>query len=372
MTHRIAFFISPHGFGHAARSCSIIEHLHNVDSEIGISIFTTVPKWFFENSLGSAFDYHAIETDIGLVQKNPLEEDLPKTLEKLNNLYPLTETNLAAPKKVLQEKPCDLIISDIAPMGIEIARQLGIPSLLVENFTWDWIYKGYTDHLSQLSPHIDYLSDLPKSSTYRLIAEPYCFKPQADLITKPISRAPRNSPDVIRDKLGIGQKEYLVLLTMGGIEEDYKTIQPLKEATGFTFLIPGGKDQVERDENILFLPLASEFYHPDLIYASDIVISKIGYSTLAEIYQAGKPFGYIPREGFRESELLEGFIINHMNGCKIDGQSYQNGSWVRSLETLKQLPLIERESPTGAEQAAEFILSILSNPVSNGRLVLGN
>ncbi len=81
---RIAYFISPHGFGHAARASGVMAALHEIDPSITFEIFTTIPKWFFQDSISGPFTYHSLLTDIGVVQKTPLREDLPKTLQCLN------------------------------------------------------------------------------------------------------------------------------------------------------------------------------------------------------------------------------------------------------------------------------------------------
>ncbi len=360
MGKKIAYFVSPHGFGHASRACSVIASLTGFDQNLEFCIITTVPRWFFETSLDVSFNYHAIQTDIGLVQKNPLEEDLPETIALLEKMYPLDDERLSDVKLAVMREDCDLVICDIAPMGIEVARQLGLTSVLVENFTWDWIYQGYEDYRSQLDYHINYLENLFNAVDHRIIAEPFCKESPADIVTKPISRSPKTSPCTIRKKLGIEEKQTLIVVTMGGVYESYESLNELTMQSDTVFLIPGGKDRVEWSENIIYLPHESEFYHPDLIYASDAVIGKIGYSTLSEVYQAGKPYGYIPREGFRESELLKSYIDQHMNGILISEQEYRSGGWVSQLPRLIDLPHTKREEPTGAEQAARFILDLLN------------
>src|ERR1035437_1738709 len=79
----IAYFISPHGFGHAARAAAIMAALHDLNQAVYFDIYTLVPAWFFQDSLGPYFAVHSLKTDIGLVQKSPLEEDLPATLQSL-------------------------------------------------------------------------------------------------------------------------------------------------------------------------------------------------------------------------------------------------------------------------------------------------
>ncbi|MFC1812580.1 hypothetical protein ACFL03_07800, partial [Thermodesulfobacteriota bacterium] len=111
--------------------------------------------------------------------------------------------------------------------------------------------------------------------------------------------------------------------------------------------------------NTIMLPHHSPFFHPDLIRASDAVIGKVGYSTLAEVYHAGVPFGYIPHAGFRESALLEAFISDHMQGFPISEEELQNGIGEHRLKKLTALPRIKRSGPNGADQIAEYVYSKL-------------
>ena len=58
----------------------------------------------------------------------------------------------------------------------------------------------------------------------------------------------------------------------------------------------------------------SGIFHPDIVAASDGVVGKIGYSTLAEVYAAGVPYGFVPRPRFRESDVLSAFVQEQMSG----------------------------------------------------------
>ena len=69
-------------------------------------------------------------------------------------------------------------------------------------------------------------------------------------------------------------------------------------------MIPGSPHRAH-DGHIIRLPAQSAFYHPDLIHAADVVVGKLGYSTLAEVWAAGVPFGYVVRPQFPESGPLE-------------------------------------------------------------------
>jgi hypothetical protein len=113
------------------------------------------------------------------------------------------------------------------------------------------------------------------------------------------------------------------------------------------------------------LPHRSTHFHPDLVNASDVVIGKAGYSTLAEVYHAGIPFGYRARPRFRESQVLTSYIEQHMHGLPVAETDFYDGSWVTRIEELLAMPRFSRRDVHGAGQAARFICALLDGKRSN-------
>ena len=359
--HRVASFISPHGFGHAARAASIMAAMHEIDSSIRFEIFTKVPSWFFRDSLCGPFAYHSLLTDIGLMQKTPLREDLEKTLQCLNDFLPFDHAQISSLGQLIRGLKCELIICDIAPMGISVAKEAGIPSILVENFTWDWIYQEYTSYDPRINEHVVYLRSIFDAAGHRVQAEPVCCYRVADLTTLPVSRKARTPARQIRNELGLPQDSKVVTITMGGIPEEYTFLKELTNQGDVHFVIPGGSHSVEIRDNVVLLPHHSDFFHPDLINASDAVVGKLGYSTLAEVYHTGLPFGYVSRPSFRESQILAAYVDNNMMGVAIEEAAFRAGSWISHLQDLLSLPRIPRSGPNGAEQVARFIHTLLND-----------
>ena len=131
----------------------------------------------------------------------------------------------------------------------------------------------------------------------------------------------------------------------------------LRELTTYTW--PGNARELRVEGAIHHVPQHAGFYHPDLVHASDAVIGKAGYSTLAEVYRAGVPFGYVIREGWRESDRLAAFIGKKMRGLAITAKAFESGAWLRRLDALLAMPRIHRRGPNGADQAADFIIELL-------------
>lgn len=360
--HAIAYFISPHGFGHAARAAAVMAAIHQLRPSARFEIFTQVPEWFFADSLTIPFGYHPLLTDIGLVQQNSLIEDLPETIRRLDDFLPFDRDWLEGLARQLSQLKCNLVICDIAPLGIAVAQAAQIPSVLIENFTWDWIYQTYLPDEPQFAPHHNYLQSLFRAADYHIQTEPICqASPAAALTTTPISRQVKTPAEQIRTQLGLPSQAKVVLLTMGGVPWDYSFLEQLESHVGVHFIVPGGSQQLELRPNLVLLPNHTTYYHPDLINVADLVIGKVGYSTLAEVYQANVPYGYVPRPHFRESAMLAQYIERHMSGLAIAGTEFEDGSWLARLPELLALPRLNRPAANGAEQVARFILQIETN-----------
>ncbi len=356
----LAYFISPHGFGHAARASAVMNAIQERCPGIRFEIFTTVSPWFFEESLSGPFSYHALLTDVGLVQEGPLSANLFRTVASLDEFLPFNPGKLEDLAKKVNHLKCAMILSDISPMGIAVAREAGLPSVLVENFTWDWVYGEYVFEKRGFKRHINYLESLFSSADFHIQTAPVCLKGPVHLTTGPVSRRPRNDRLQVRDHLGISEQVPMVLITMGGIPKHHGFIGQLARQNEVFFVAPGAATDFQALENVILLPHRSDFFHPDLVNAADAVVGKVGYSTLAEVYHAQIPYGYIKRTRFQESEILSEYVENHMTGFSIDERVFEDGDWILRVPELLDLPPVSKEKPNGAEEAADFVLKLLN------------
>jgi hypothetical protein len=338
-----------------------MEALQEMDNTVEFDIFTSVPSWFFETSLTGRFHYHFLVTDIGFAQETALKADIGETLTRLNHFFPPETPVITLPATLLRERRCALAICDIAPLGILAARHAGIRSVLIENFTWDWLYEEYLPREAGFEKIIRYLREVFGLADLHIQTDPVCLPGEARRATRPVSRKPRLSPEEVKDRLKIPGGAKTVMITMGGIPESYPFLQQLRSFPQVYFLLPGVGDKPLIRGNLVCLPHRSDFFHPDLVNASDALIAKVGYSTVAEAYYAGVPFGYIGRDHFRESRVLISFVNESMTGVPIDKTDFYSGAFLSSLPRLLSMPRIERLEPNGADQAARLILDELSS-----------
>lgn len=354
---RVAYIVSPHGFGHAARACAVMAELRRKRPTIHFEVFSDVPRWFFSESLPDGFRYHRFTCDVGMAQHSPLVEDLEATCDLLDRtLYDDPDTvGLLAAR--LQEIGCDVVIADISPLGLAAAAAAEIPSVLVESFTWDWIYLNYPGGTPRLRCHGHRMVEIFASADLRIQTDPVCEPSATAVRVGPVARSPRSGRETIRTSLEVPADEPMIVVSMGGVPWNYRDFADFDHSDGAWVVVPGGSErEVHRRGRLLLLPFHSGFYHPDLVAASDLVVSKLGYSTVAEALRAGTALAYIGRPRFPESPILAQWVEEHMVAAEICEEELQDGAWLASANELIKIPRRKPEAGNGALEAAEMIL----------------
>lgn len=353
-----AFFITPHGFGHASRSLAVMEALREMDREAFFHLFTTVPAWFFRTSLAEDFSYHPLACDVGFVQSDPFSIDFAATQKALAALLPFREDLLAAIGRQLAR--CCLVVSDIAPLGIYAAARARLPSVLLENFTWDRIYAFYLARQPFLEKWRSLLARSFSRADFHIQTEPLCSPQEdADLVVGPISRQPQMDKEQLRRKLALAADRKIVLGSFSGFSW---LLPDMAEAAArfrdMDFVVPADKEDSGRRENIFYLPRRSAISHVDIVQLADVLVCKAGYSTLAEGYCAGVPVAAVLRDDYPETPALAAFVEQKMGGICLSSGRMEDGSWLAAIPDL----LAQGRQPARASAAGEvarFLLDLV-------------
>ncbi len=351
----IACFISPHGFGHATRVIAVVEALQQIRPSVHAHFFTTVPSSLFTQTLTS-FTRHPVEVDVGLVQSSALDCDIAATIRRLDKLQPY-------PRHLIEKLAalcagCSLVLCDIAPLGIVVARAAGLPSILVENFTWDWIYRPYVKKHPRLAAHARFLHKLFNQADYRIQTEPLCDPVPSDLHCKPIFRRIQKGAYALKKQIDCPRQK-LVVVTMGGVFQQLPSLRDTADFPDIYFLFTGQKETKQLGENMALLARDSPVYHPDLLNAADVVVCKAGYSTVAECCQAGARVISVGRADFPESVILQKYIRERLGGTAIGPKRYENGEWVPLAAALLAGPKPAAASENGAARVADFMTQFI-------------
>ena len=355
----LAYFITHHGFGHATRSAAVMTALAHRLPQAQFHIFSKLPEFLFDQVIPNRYRLYPTTTDVGLVQQSALEVDFKASLAALSDFYPLAEAYIAELAQQVKQLHCEMILCDISPLGIAVAEAAGIPSVLIENFTFHWIYRDFLAREPGFAPFIEELQRLSAKATHHIQTQPISEPTPTALTVAPVARAIRKNRMETRAALKIDRDRPMVLITMGGFGQNLAFSDRLAAMSDLLFVVPG--ESLSADN--IFCPNPSHnLYHPDLIAACDLVVGKIGYSTFAEVYHAGIPYAYIPRTNFSESAIIERFIVEHMPHVRLTEERFLDGSWLESLGDWLQIPAVARPAHNGADQIADHLGHLLSIP----------
>ena len=214
----VAFYISGHGFGHASRQIELINALGARRPDLSIVVRTSAPQWLFDRTARVPIALIPGECDTGVVQIDSLRLDEAATIDRAVEFYSTLGERARAEAALLARHDCRLVISDAPPLACEAAAIAGVPSFVVTNFTWDWIYQGYAPEnagAAHLVPEI--------RSAYRRAEAAWrlpmhgAFEPFSTVVDVPfIARHARHERDGVRRTLGLPVDRPLVLSSFGG------------------------------------------------------------------------------------------------------------------------------------------------------------
>ncbi|MDR0476525.1 MAG: hypothetical protein LBH14_01105 [Desulfobulbaceae bacterium] len=351
MIFRLACFVSCHGYGHATRTIAVVEALHQRCPEVVVDLFTAVPEAIFAPSLKN-YRYHFLRADVGLVQKDAFTADLAATLAELDqflNFDPALVADLAR-----QVKGCQAVLADISPLGIAVAKKAKIPSVLVENFTWDWLYSHYLLEYPEFSRHIDQLAELYGRVTWHIQAEPICRKGQAVIHCAPIARPLRGGAQTWRGQLLSGGQK-LVVVSLPDWDVEAAPWPAMAAEANWHFAIVGQKETKKLAGNITLF--GRDLYHPDIIAAADVVLCEPGASTLAECVQGGCRVLLVQSDS-PEAPVVAAYVHRHLVGGECSLEDVQKGTWLAALPALLAQPRPQPAAANGGLAVASFLAGL--------------
>ena len=294
---KIIFYLSDHGFGHATRNLLIIEELLLLGHEVIVKTGEAQGE-FIKKSLEK---YEALEVitqslDIGLVLKSSSFQIDGYQLEiDVQNYIESWSSQIRKEMRYLKDKKRDLVVSDIVPWIFHATKTVGIKSCLISNFTWIEIYQEYLS---------DKVIDAYKSC-YQLVDEVIRY----DLATsfmkdyfkqaKNVSVCARMFHEEEVQKIKKQFNQPIVFVSVGRSVDLEEAIDV--EHLNYQFIVTEGIQLV--GNNVLYLPKEIENTQ-DYIKAADLVITKAGFGTIAEVMLAKKKCGVIERETVAEDREM--------------------------------------------------------------------
>jgi L-arabinokinase len=370
----LAVYVTGHGFGHASRTVEILDALAARQPGIEIHVRTSAPRWFFDLTARARITLHPAACDTGVVQLDSLRPDIPATIAAAAAFYADTSALVAREAAWLSAVGARLVLADLPPLAIAAASHAGVPAIGCGNFTWDWIYEGYRDHLGEAAWLPAHLAGLQRSAAagWRLPMHGG-FDSYGRMLDLPfVARHARHAGPDVRGALDVARDRPLVLVSFGGFGLENLPLGRVAAAGDWTILttdLPGrprtGRQITHRldnrvvvlDEQALY---AAGLRYEDAVAAADVVVTKPGYGILAEAIANDTAVLYTSRGAFAEYDVLVREMPRFLRCRFIDPGALRAGDWGGPLEALlAQPPPPERPRTDGAAVAADLLETLL-------------
>lgn len=299
------FFSSPIGLGHVTRDIAIVSNFKNISVN-------------FVTGSGAAKILKKLDYKLEDVYNPPsfiVENGILNNQTKwLWNYYQYYKNCKKISEKIIKKNNSQLVISDEDFASLTVAQNLKIPNILITDVLETKFTKGISSFIEKRMNKS--MMKIIKNCDVVIIPE---VGEDKDNIKKvgPIVRKINFSREELRKKFSFTKTT--IVISIGGtdagiflIDKSIETI--LKINQDIEIVVVSGPAVTKKFQNVKNLGFVDNLH--EMIYASDLIISLAGKSTIDEAKAYGTPGIFIPIKGHFEQEdnaRNEGFIFEDIN-----------------------------------------------------------
>lgn len=334
----IGFFSSPIGLGHATRDIAIAEFLDKSTTK-----FVTgngAAKMLSEYGYSVNDDYTPPRFD---VQNGALKGSL-KWLWRYYQYY--KDCKEIAQKFVIEKKP-KMIVSDEDFASLTISQQKNIPTILITDVLQTNFTKGIGAFIEKKMNQS--MKDIIEKCN--VVIMPELGDDTGNIrYVGPIVRPINQTKEELRKKFSFSKKT--ILASVGGTDAGKFLIEKTIEATSksdYDLVLVSGPSLKIENKNVRNLGFVNNLH--ELVYASDLVISLAGKSTIDEAKAYGTPGIFIPIKNHFEQE----------DNAKNEGYTFEDIFKLKTLIPQKIETKRIQVQTDGAKRAAKIIQEHLNH-----------
>ncbi len=328
------FFSSPIGLGHVTRDIAIVKNL----KDFSFNFFTGSGAAKILKKIN--YNVNDVYNPPSFVVENGVLNNQTKWLWSYYQYYKNCK-NIS--KKIIKKNNSELIISDEDFASLTNAQELKIPNILITDVLETKFTKGIASFIEKKMNKS--MMNIIKNCDAVIIPE---NGEDVDNIRRigPIVREINLSREELRKKFLFNKKT--ILISVGGTNAGLFLIQRsiesiLKLNLDIEIILVTGPSITKKFDNVKNLGFVDNLH--ELIYASDVVISLAGKSTIDEANAYGTPGIFIPIKDHFEQE----------NNSKNEGFSFNDINKLDELILEKLEKKRNKVNANGAELAAEII-----------------
>ncbi|MEW6589141.1 MAG: glycosyltransferase [Thermoproteota archaeon] len=286
----IGFFCSPIGLGHATRDIAIAQFFERISVKFvtGSAAAKLISDYGF--SVNDAYNPPNFAVTNGALQKS---------LGWLLKYYRYYKDCKELAAKFIEDAKPRIVISDEDFASLVIAQQNKIPNILITDILETKFTKGISSFLEKKMNKT--MKEIMQKCDVVILPE---FGDDEDNIKRvgPIVRTTNYTREQLRQKFSFNKKT--ITVSVGGTGAGrfliQKTIDAVSKLKGDFDLVLVSGPSLKPDSKIRDLGFVNNLH--EIIYASDLVISLAGKSTIDETKAYGTPGIFIPIKDHFEQE----------------------------------------------------------------------
>ena len=362
----VFFYISGHGFGHTVRQIAIINALGARARNLDIVVRTAAPRRLFDQSVLVPMTFLEGANDTGVVQIDSVRLDERGTIALAAEFYRTIHERAAKEAAILREHEARLVISDAPPLACAAADLARVPSVVVSNFTWDWIYEGYEVELASapdLLPAIRNAYSQAHAGWRLPLHGGFATVPHVSDIpfVARHARADRSAEDVRRE-LSLPTDKLIALVSFGGYGVSNLQLGQIDCYDMIDLVMTAPTSEINSIEGPVHRVAEEDIYrrglgYVDLVAAADVVVTKPGYGIIADCVANRTAMLYTSRGRFVEYDVMVAEMPTLLKCEFIDLEAFLGGRWRESLQRLLKRPSPPEHPRTdGADVVADLII----------------
>ena len=332
----LVWYVTPHGYGHAARSCTIIRALAHRHPEVPVILCSTHPESFLRNRIPPSIRIRPVALDVGLVMQDSIRIDFDGSLRALDEEASHHEARVRTEARFLAGVRARLVAADVPPAAFEAAAKAGVRAVGLGNFSWGWIYRHYermdprwrpfADAARRGCAHADLLLRYPAH-------EPMSDFPRVEDTPVPASVG-RNRRHEMAARLGIDPTRRWVLMSFQTLHLPEDALRRMSDAKGVDWITVR---PLEWEGRRGFTAIdRTEFPFDDVLASCDLVLTKPGHGILCECLASRKPMVCVERPDWPENEVLMDAIRRYLPHASIHASDLLRGRAPDAVEAAAQ------------------------------------
>lgn len=324
---KILYYLTPHGFGHACRAWAIAKEF---SPRVELIFRTTLPESIFREELTRPFAFFPEAFDCGCVQRDGVTLEKLQTLQKYRALAEQNALRIESEVDWIRRNHIDGTVADIPPFALEVARRAALPSIAVSNFTWYDIYGPFVEEYPAFRSDLEKMREQYAMADLLLSLHPALEMPYFHRKMKMplVGRKGKNVRTLVVEEYGLDPGKSLGLIYTGNFGMDRIPWKNLEKFSDWEFI---GLYPLPGEPGNYHLFRRGGISYPDLIASSEVMVSKIGYGTVAECMINGTPLIFLPRADFAESPIMEKEILDSNFGYRLSPEDYFHLNWESAL-----------------------------------------